>query len=165
MVFGSEGFFCFVSCNPWLEISHSHEKDGSPAHATMYSEELPPPTVLFPKSIYWILIHKDNDIILMKNILYHSRLKTISLRNTALRNNHINFTHESFLKLYLRNRVLYSSIYIRHIQYCVPDSKCIDFVKIPFSLDRNGSRSHEGNIPSDFAQAWEEKKKKTTQQK
>lgn len=83
----------------------------------------------------------------MKNILYHSRVKT-----TPLRNNHINFTHKCFLKLYLRNRVLYSSIYIRHIQYCVPDSKCIDF-KIPFSLNRNGSWSHESNIPSDFAQA------------
>ena len=125
----------------------------------MYSEELPPSLFLFPKSIYWILIHKDNAIILMKNILYHWRLKwTIPLKDTALRKNHIHFAHKSFLKLYLRNRVLYSSIYIRHIQYCVPDSKCIDFVKIPFSLDRNGSWSHEGNISSEFAQAWEEKK-------
>lgn len=70
------------------------------------------------------------------------------LRNTALKNNHINFTHnKSFLKLYLRNRVLYSSIYIRHIQYCVPDSKCIDFIKISFSLDINVSWSHEDTIP------------------
>ena len=103
-----------------------------------------------------VLSHKASDYNF--NEKYPVSLKTEKNKNTSYKHCFEKqltltlHTAESFLKLYLRNRVLYSSIYIRHIQYCVPDSKCIDF-KISFSLDINVSWSHEDNIPSDFAQA------------
>lgn len=96
-LFGHEGtaLFCHPQCAdrdwPW---SRGRGWISRGLLAKMHSGEL-----LFPKSIYWILSHKASDIILMKNILYHSRLKRtkIPLRNTALKNNHINFTHNRVL--------------------------------------------------------------------
>lgn len=96
-LFGHEGtvLFCPPRCvgrdSPW---SWGRGWTSRGLLAQMHSGEL-----LFPKSIYWILSHKASDIILMKNILYHSRLKRtkIPLRNTALKNNHINFTHNRVL--------------------------------------------------------------------